>query len=222
MSVCVCIHSNLKKKKFKFTHGDFKWPPTCPSNCTSNLHLLLFQNFVRDKMNKCPHMVWKESNECSKEAAWSKIFVSSLRTDQKELNALVAVLKQTATTSLWWWHSVLLSLSVECQHSCQMGKIQLTLQTEKRTGDTGSPTANATLLWFRFHAHYTVTIINTNFLPAAWERKCLYEKEFLQGRSIAPLILNLGPRCRWVISLMPWLLYHQGWSLSVHNEYEAA
>jgi len=52
-------------------------------------------------MNKCPHMVWKESNECSKEAAWSKIFVSSLRTDQKELNALVAVLKQTATTSLW-------------------------------------------------------------------------------------------------------------------------
>jgi len=65
------------------------------------LHLPLFRNFVRNKMNKCPHMVWKESNECSKEAAWYKIFVSSLRTDQNEPTALVTVFKQTATTSLW-------------------------------------------------------------------------------------------------------------------------
>jgi hypothetical protein len=64
------------------------------------LHLPLFHNCVRDKMNKCPHMVWKESNECSKEAAWYKIFVSFLRTDQKEPTAPVTVFKQTATTSL--------------------------------------------------------------------------------------------------------------------------
>jgi hypothetical protein len=46
-------------------------------------------------------MVWKEINKCSKEAARYKIFVSSLRTDQKEPSVLVTVFKQTATTSLW-------------------------------------------------------------------------------------------------------------------------
>jgi len=97
-------------------------------------------------MNICPHMVRKESNECSKQAAWYKAFVSSLRTDQKERNALVTVFTQTATTSLWCWYSILLSLSVDCQQSCQTGKIQLTSQTEKCTGDTGSPTAIATSL----------------------------------------------------------------------------
>ena len=52
-------------------------------------------------MNKCPHMVWKESNECSKEAAWYKIFGSSLKTDQKEQTALVTALKQTALVTVF-------------------------------------------------------------------------------------------------------------------------
>lgn len=109
------------------------------------LHLSFFQNCVKDRMNKCPYMVWKESNECSKEAAWYKIFVTSLRTDQKEPTALVTLFKQTSKTSLWWWYSILPSLSFECQQSCQMRKIKFTLETEKCTGGTGWPTAMATL-----------------------------------------------------------------------------
>jgi hypothetical protein len=77
-------------------------------------------------------------------------------------------------------------------------------------------------LWFGFHAHYTVTVIKTIKLPSSsMGKEMLIWKKSLGSRSIAPLILNLGPRWRWVISLTPWLLYHQGWSLSVHNEYEA-
>jgi hypothetical protein len=117
-----CKSNRLKNHVTPRTLEIAKW------NRIKILHLPLFQNCVRDKMNKCPHMVvWKESIECNKEAAWYKIFISSLRTDQKEPTALVTVFKQTATTSLWWQYSIVPSLSVECQQSCQMGKIQSTL-----------------------------------------------------------------------------------------------
>jgi len=37
----------------------------------------------------------------------------------------------------------------------------------------------------------------------------MLQKEYIESRGTAPVILNLSTRWEWVVNFMPWLLYHK-------------